>query len=46
MILAEARTAPDRPAAARPMPEVEALIEARHGWQRFVCDGATVWFRG
>ncbi len=46
MILAETRTASERPAAARPMPEVEALIEARHGWQRFVCGGATVWFRG
>ena len=46
MILAEARNAPDRPAAARPMPEVEALIEARHGWQRFAAGGATVWFRG
>lgn len=46
MIVAEARAAPDRPAAARPLPEVEALIEPRHGWQRFAASGATVWFRG
>jgi len=28
------------------MPNVEALIEPRHGWQRHAIGGAPVWFRG